>query len=344
MYAENYLLTQADRSVIELLRDFVPKQVFDAHMHLYRSDLIPNFAKTGVFIRDAASAEDYLKDMRPFLPGAERIRLNIMPMLDWAMTDSEGRLRDEANAYTGELLSWHPEHVGAAYVLPADSEQKIGDMVSSKGIRAIKVYCYGDRTCGPDWEGCRIGSFLPESAWAVANQKRLPIILHMMRPKALADDENFDYIVRMARCYPNAKLVLAHCGRGFAAWTLLERINALAKIENIWYDLAAVCEAAPVAACVMRTSGKRVVWGSDYPINMYRGRAISLSSGQLWLTGDQLKNVAPQGSDACLLAGENLMAVRRAALLLDLDRTQIDDLFYNNAIRMLGLEEVENGG
>ena len=165
----------------------------------------------------------------------------------------------------------------------------------------------------------------------MANDRRLAIILHMMRPKALSDEDNFQYIVRMARRYPNARLVLAHCARSFAAWTVLERVRELADQENIYFDLAAICESTPMAACILQTAGRRVVWGSDYPICMHRGRAISLGTGFYWLTGDALHEAQAQ---ACLLIAENLLAVRRACMLLGLDRSQIEDLFYHNAIAL----------
>lgn len=54
------------------------------------------------------------------------------------------------------------------------------------------------------------------------------ITLHLGRSNALADVGNLDYILAMARKYPRAKLVLAHCGRSFAAWTAVGTIKQYA--------------------------------------------------------------------------------------------------------------------
>jgi predicted TIM-barrel fold metal-dependent hydrolase len=88
-----------------------------------------------------------------------------------------------------------------------------------------------------------------------------------------------------------------------------------------------------MAACIMATGGKRVLWGSDYPICMHRGRAVSWGLGQLWLVDDMVED-----NDGCLLAAENLLATRQACNLLDLDATQVQDLFYNNAARLFRRE------
>jgi glutamate-1-semialdehyde 2,1-aminomutase len=165
----------------------------------------------------------------------------------------------------------------------------------------------------------------------VANEKKLPIILHLFRKAALSDPDNLQYVNTMAKKYPNAQLVLAHCGRAFASWTLMDSIHKLQDNGNIWFDLAAVCEFGTMAACILKNAGKRVLWGSDYNVGMLPGRAISVGSWQDWLDGEDYK-----GTERALVATENLMAFYQAALLLNLDQTQIEDIFYNNASQLFG--------
>ena len=73
------------------------------------------------------------------------------------------------------------------------------------------------------------------------------------------------------------------------------------------------------------------MWGSDYPVCMHKGRAISLGSGYLWLTEDPLEKL---GMDMGYMAGENLLAFYQAAKLLNLDQTQINRIFYDNAMTL----------
>ena len=145
----------------------------------------------------------------------------------------------------------------------------------------------------------------------------------MMR-KNLADEENFSYIDRMTDKYPDTPVVLAHCARAFAGWTAVREIPKLADRENIWFDLSAVCETGPMMASILKTAGKRTMWGSDWPVCLNRGRVVSLVDDQQWLLDD---NYAYVGA-------ENLFAFYQAALLLALDATQVEDIFYNNACRL----------
>jgi len=70
------------------------------------------------------------------------------------------------------------------------------------------------------------------------------------------------------------------------------------------------------------------MWGTDYPICMHRGRVVTYAGRMLWLIGDSAP--APKTR----IIAESLMAFHEAAVLLDLDQTQLDDIFWNNACRL----------
>lgn len=319
------LLTQTDRDVVALYADLLPERIFDAHMHLCTAETIPHsHDPNGLYCAEYISDEDYLRDMLPLLPGVERVSLNMMPLLDWAQADPQNGLRDRANEHLYSQLRNTENHVVSPFVLPGDPEEFIFSLAERPGTRGFKCYCYGAGQ--GDWESMTIDRFLPEALWVAANEKKMPIILHMMRPGALSDEENFSYITRMTKKYPDAQLVLAHCARGFAAWTAVEAIRKLEDRGNIWFDLSSICEAGPMMACILKNAGKRTMWGSDYPICKHRGRAVSVATGSNWLIGQNYS-----GPERTLIAAENLLALKQAALLLDLDATQLSDIFYRNA-------------
>ena len=99
-----------------------------------------------------------------------------------------------------------------------------------------------------------IGAYLPESAWEVANKRKLFITLHMVKDKALADPENADYICQMAQAYPDATLILAHAARSFASWTAVESVARFAKYDNVWFDFSGICE-SPAMFQILRKVG-----------------------------------------------------------------------------------------
>lgn len=320
-----YPVEQIDLDVAAIYADFLPKTIFDAHVHMYQRAAIPSFRGEGSpFVRSAASPQAYEFDMSPFLPGVTSMCMNMMPMPDPAMSEPQSGLREGANGYVSRLLQENTGHTGCAYILPSDNEDQITNLIAKSGFHGIKCYSYGAGKA--ETETLAVGEYLPESAWVVANSLRLPIILHLMRPLALLDPDNLSYVTTMSHRYPNAQLVLAHCARGFAAWTSVKAIQKLVDNGNVWFDLSSICEPSPMMACIMKNAGERTMWGSDYPICMTRGRAVSLATGQNWLTDLHAQKTR--------VIAENLLALYQSALLLDLDQTQLDNLFCNNARRL----------
>lgn len=319
-------IREIDLAMAEHLQGFLPCRIFDSHTHMHVSQAISRAKGTDtVFFRDQGTPENYWEDMRQLLPGVEMVRLNMMPMPDPIMNDEHNGLRRMANEHVENLQRENPKHVYCPYILPCDREEQLETLVTKGGAQGFKCYCYGAGK--KDLESLGIEEYLPQAAWEVAQKYRLPMILHMMRHEALSDPDNFSYICTMAKRYPHARLVLAHCARGFASWTVVEKIQELEDCGNIWFDLSAVCESGPMMACILKNAGKRTMWGSDYPICLNRGRAVSIALGQNWLLGEQY-----EGPERALIAMENLMAFYQAALLLDLDRTQVEDIFYYNAM------------
>ena len=92
-------LSAADLFLIEKYKDFLPKKVFDAHIHITRkpsSDDVPF---------DTQTPADYKRDMGPLLPGVEEIRLNMMPYpARRALNQLENGLRDKSNDYAFSLV------------------------------------------------------------------------------------------------------------------------------------------------------------------------------------------------------------------------------------------------
>ena len=323
------LFTENDLACIERYREFIPKRVFDAHMHLYCSGSVPSFyGMNDAFLQDSITPDTYRSDMQKILHGAE-IRLNMIPMPDPILSENDSGMRKKVNQYVSSFSQNGRGDCASLYVLPTQTEEQIAKEVDELGVRALKCYCYAAKKANV--EALAVGEFLPEAAWYVANEKSLPIILHLMRPAALSDADNFSYITAHAAKYPNAKLILAHCARGFASWTAVSKIRALEDCENVWFDLAAICEPAPIMAAILENAGKKTMWGSDYPICMHRGRAVSIGNSQDWLMGQNYS-----GPERTYIAIENLNAFYQAALLLQLDQKQIDSIFYDNASRCFG--------
>ena len=198
MDASYFIPNETDEFLVSQYRDFLPKKVFDAHMHMPLGITIPASQGNGVYFRDAFTPEDYWSDIGHLLPGVEQIRLNMMPHpADRIMAARTNGLRDLGNDHVFALYETHPQHVVSPFILPTDDEAFLNALADRPGCRGFK--CYAHSTGAEDLEATYIQDYLPEAAWVVANERKLPIILHLFRRAALSDPDNFRYITTMAK-------------------------------------------------------------------------------------------------------------------------------------------------
>ena len=337
MAMTNGIYNQYDLEAAKILDDFLPDRIFDAHAHLYDASFVSGSANGGgaFSIRDHCEVAEYMEDMKPLL-GNREVRLNIVTTPDGSMAKADSHDRQASTAFLVDQLTRFPGHVGEVIVGPDDTQNEIVAMLQHPNIRGFK--CYHLMAHKKPTMDAAIEAYLPESAWEVADQKGFAITLHMVKDKALSDPINRDYIVRMAKRYPNAVLILAHAARSFAAWTAVEAVDAVKSLDNVWFDFSGICE-SPAEFQIMRKCGvDRCMWGSDYPISRLAGKAISIADSFYWITQDDLARFAgPTQFHSWLVGTENLMALRQACLMLDLGRKDIEKLFYKNGMGLFGL-------
>ena len=332
----NGVYSQYDLETAKILDDFLPDRIFDAHLHLYDSSFAPNISKGGGFkCSPRADFQDYLEFMKPIFGDRRQVIGNIITAPDGTMAKPDSPNRKASVSFLVDQLNQFPGNVGEVMVGPKDTVEDIEKQLIHPGIRGLKCY-YFTAEKQPATQA-DIGEFLPESAWQVADQKGLAITLHMMKDRALADPLNYEYIIQMAKRYPNAKLILAHCARAFAAWTGIETVDKIKHLDNVYYDFSAICE-SPVMFQILRKVGKdKCMWGSDFPATRLSGKAISLADGFYWITAGVLEQLGNPNIHYWQCSTENLMAVRQACLMLDLSQDRIEDLFWNNAAALFGL-------
>ena len=324
-------LTPYDLSLLDKLQDFIPDTVFDAHAHLHHVDHMPEGRN---LFRDLGTADvtRLLNDQKTIYGNRGFFAL-LLPTPSLLFRDRP-ELRDEVNAWMTAELEKAPNCVGAVYVMPGDTVEKIKGMLVHPRIKGFKCYHQTAKTEGSTYLA-DIGDYLPESAWEVANEYGMSITLHMVKPLALADPENMAYIKSMSAKYPQAKLILAHCARGFAPWTTIETVRQLKGIPNIYYDMAAICDPATMVEVIRQAGSDHVMWGSDYIIDRVHGKPVACSDGFRWLYTHDLP--AEVDFPTSLTIIESLFSFYQASLILDLPKEEIKQVFYGAGCQLFGL-------
>lgn len=321
MAQKNGEFSKYDAEAVRILEDFLPDKIFDAHCH----------------------PEDfsvYCNDTESYFGKRERT-VNMIPMptaeMSEAGTGKATEVLDAATENVRNQLAAHPEIVGEIMVAPADTpediEKRITYVASERlvGLKPYHLLSVKKPTFRAD-----IHEYLPESAWETAERHRMAITLHLVKDQSLSDPENLAYVIDHAKRYPDVKLILAHCARSFAAWTGIESFEKISRIDNVFYDFSGICESPQMFMLWKKAGIEKCMWGSDYPISLFAGKAISIADSFYWIGEKDLENFAGLTEFHSWLVGtENLMAVRQAAQMMELKEQELEDFFWNNARKLL---------
>lgn len=325
--------TDDDKDLLKRLQAFIPDKIFDAHAHLHKVEYMPmgNTIFNGFGTTDM---ERLLADQKK-LYGARKFRGLILPTPS-VLFNNNSDLRREMNVWMNEELYKAPDCVGAIYVMPGDTKEDIEAMIINPQIRGFKCYHQSAETNGPTWLA-EVWQYLPEAAWQIADERGMSITIHMVLPLALADEKNMNYFKSMTSKYPHAKLILAHCARGFASWTTIETVRRMKNIPNLYYDMAAICDAATIFELIRQAGPNQVMWGSDYCIDRAHGKPVNAGSTFRWL----YKHEIPENVNfpVCMTVLESLFAFYQASLMLDLTKQEINQIFYGTGCQIFALQD-----
>jgi predicted TIM-barrel fold metal-dependent hydrolase len=96
-----------------------------------------------------------------------------------------------------------------------------------------------------------------------------------------------------------------------------------------------VTEAGAFEAIVETLGVDRLLYGSDLPVSHLRGRAVALGDSFLWLSAGNTDYSAWYGDVLPVLVGlESLRALKLGCRRLRLSDSQIEKIFYRNAVEL----------
>ena len=311
------------------LKEFVPPDAFDAHTHLWRlADLGSPSPALAVGRPEVTRAMydqhvgGWMKERCPtgglFFPFPTRT-LDV----------------DAANQFLADQLKDDPHSRGLMMITPRQDPAAVERQIIEHSFAGFKVYhVFAART---DTFFAPSSEFIPEWAWDIANRHRLVIMLHMVLPRAVAEQENQRYIREHCERYPGARLFLAHAARGFCGRHTVEGIGALRGLDNVFFDTSAVCEASAFEAILTTFGPTRLFFGTDFSVSEMRTRCINLGDGFLWLNEAGTNFTHPRSAKPTLLGIESLLALKEACENQHLTASDVEEIFCLGARRLLGL-------
>ncbi|QDU79749.1 Amidohydrolase [Polystyrenella longa] len=309
------------------LSTFIPDQIYDAHTHLFDA---AHFKPEGADFPASVGLDEYRELIDVLHPGRDVSALFI-PI------PGPREMADAANQWIAEQQARDDRSRGLFYFHAKDDPEWIREEVKRLNLHGLKCY-HVTSSRRPTWESA-IPEYLPEEVVRIANEEGWVITLHMVKSRAVADAENYELIRDWCQRYPNMKLILAHSARGFQPAHNWEGLHHLKGLPNLYFDSSANCEALAHIAVLKILGHENFMYGSDFHVSHLRGRSLAVADTFLWLYEQTpVWEERHQSIEPVLVGLEHLRSLKWTALSLGLSDSQVEDIFFRNAQRLLGVE------
>lgn len=250
---------------------------------------------------------------------------------------------DQGNRYVVEQnqkRGWH----SLALVNPQWTAEQVARELARPTVIGLKPY-YALIGYTPDTRDAYLESsifdFLPHSHLEVANDYQAWITLHVPKAARLGHPDNIREIREIRKRYPGIRLVIAHLGRCYTEAHAREALPQLAEDDGLYFDTSAVLNPASHRIALECFGCQRLLYGSDNPIMLMRGRRQYRGSSYLNRTNypfyfNQEREPAEVEASYTLYMYEDIRAIKQACQELGITAlSDIKAIFHDNAERLI---------
>jgi predicted TIM-barrel fold metal-dependent hydrolase len=341
-WAMPFEIRDVDRAFYaEHLAGWLLPRIIDVHAHVWLKTWVgsetPRGAQWPALVARDNSIEDLLRTYELMLPGQQ-----VTPLIFGY--PQRGADLEQANAYVSQVARRHAAP-GLLLSSPEETAEELERRVGEGGFLGLKPYLeFAPAHIAAD--DMTIFDFLPHQHLQVADAHGWIVMLHIPRRARLRDPLNLAHMLEIERRYPHLRLIIAHVGRAYCVEDVGDALDVLGKTERMCFDFSANTNAQVIEMLLRAVGPRRVLFGSDLPIVRMRMRRICQDGVYINLTppglygdlgGDpHMREVSrEEGAKLSFFLYEELLALRRAAEAADLSAADLQDVFFNNAARLI---------
>ena len=327
----------------ERIAPFLPPVVLDFHAHVWRkSDWYAVPWESGA--RGAGymvAAEDYpverlLRDGRASFPDRE-----YRAVCFGYPTPSADNEKDTAYVGSvGRTRGMYPLMIaGTSLKVPAET---IRQRLEAGRFLGFKVYLpwHGD-----DYGTTTVRDMLGPNEMDIAQELGLVVLLHVPSGGRLADPAVQEGVHWLSKGWPDAKIVLAHCGRCYLPSEMERAIGSVKDLSNVYLDTSMVMDETVLRMVFDSIDSSRVLFATDFPVAAMPGRRVRVMNHWVDIVvGNQPTSayrVPAEGIGATFMAVEIAYAVLMAGRTAGVSETRLRAVFFENGMKVL--RSVKNG-
>jgi len=340
-------LREIDRPIYRReIAPYLPRRIFDSHVHLLRrSDYLPDvdpkkLKTTGPRPMTGDFTHRHLcETMSRLFPARQWDALVFhfpSPFMDL----------ERGNRWIASIARRHANIHALMIPTPDMKARDVEAQIKAGGFVGLKPY---PDLARPRASGeVRVGDFLTREHMQVAAARGLVVVLHVPGKERIAGRATVRAVAGLCERYPAARIVLAHVGRSYGPHFIEQAIATLKDLPNLHFDVAALDDAETIEVVLENATHRRLLYGSDLPITLVRGRHLCVNRHCFFLTERPCPNSIspPRGSEfpMTFMLYETVRAVLRACRKRRLPPAALEDIFYGNAARLIGMETEKRRG
>jgi len=217
-----------------------------------------------------------------------------------------------------------------------EKKERVEQRILEGRIYGFKVFLswFGD-----DYGSVKVRDMVGPAEMTLAEEYRLVVLLHVPGGERLADPEVQAGVRALAQGYPNAQIVLAHCGRCYHPDRMKRAVGSITDLDNVYLDSSMVMDPLVIQIALESIGPKRLLFGTDLPVAGMRGRRVYVMDHwvDLVLPGPAESAYRVQSADirATFMVYEIILAIVRAARQLGLSGSDLSAIFHDNGMGIL---------
>jgi predicted TIM-barrel fold metal-dependent hydrolase len=216
------------------------------------------------------------------------------------------------------------------------SREELERALASRAYKGYKVFL---NWLGDDYGERAIEDMIGPVEMELAERKRLVVLLHVPRAGRLADPVVQEGVRALALGYPDAQIVLAHCGRCYLPDEMKRAVGCLKGLDNVWLDTAMVMDPTVLQIVMEELGPGRLLFATDLPVAAMRGRRVYVLDHwvDLVLPGPAPSAYRVPSPDirASFMVYEIILAIRRAAQRAKIPDSGLQAIFHDNGQGLL---------
>jgi hypothetical protein len=325
-----------------VIKPQLPKIILDFHAHVWRKThwkINPwekNETGADYMVTETEYPYDALKtDSAKIFPGIEYKAVcfgNPTPAADLEVTN-----KDIGEGAADDPLIY-PLMVAGKDLFP---QEELENTLITGGFLGYKVFL---NWFGDDYGKVRIEDMLGPKEMALADKYHLIVLLHVPRSDRLADPEVQEGVRTLSADYPNARIVLAHCGRCYLPDQMKRAVGSIRDLSNVYFDTSMVMDPLSIQILLENIDSSRLLFATDFPVPVMRGRRVYVMDHWVDLVLDGYPEsgyrVQSDNMRASFMVYEIVMAIVRAAERVGLSEIEKRSIFHDNGMAIINRVKV----